>query len=134
MNMIRLYLLLLFAALFVAAPAYSLSTFSSSFSNSVGLTTGGSDTTQLFQTENYTYVDLLLEGSAGNGTITTQYASKKDGAIIIDDPTVVAFTAGTPVSVFAGGLSKHYVRFVIACVAGPCTFDAVFTAKGSSNR
>jgi hypothetical protein len=134
MNMFSKCFLLLAAVIFVASPAYSLSTFSSSFSNSAGLTTAGSDTTQLFQTENYTYIDLLIESSAGNGTITTQYASKKDGAIIIDDPIVIAFAAGVPASVFAGGLSKHYVQFVITCTAGPCVFDAVFTAKGSSNR
>ncbi|MBF31850.1 MAG: hypothetical protein CL529_11835 [Aequorivita sp.] len=75
-----------------------------------------------------------MEASAGSGTITTQYASDKGGTIVIDDATVVAFAAGTPVSVYAGGLSKHYTRFVIACTAGPCTFDAIFTTKGSNNR
>lgn len=134
MNMFSKCFLLLAAVMFVASPAYSLSTYTNSFSNSVGLTTAGSDTTQFYRVEHFTYVDLLMEASAGSGTITTQYASEKTGAIVIDDPTVVAFAAGTPVSVFAGGLSKHYVRFVIACTAGPCNFDAIFTAKGSNNR
>lgn len=134
MNILRKCSLLLFAVLFVASPAYSLSTYTDSFSNSAGLTTAGADTTKFYQVENFTYVDLLLEASAGSGTITTQYASEKLGVISIDDPTVVAFAAGTPVSVFAGGVSKHYIRFVIACAAGPCTFDAIFTTKGSENR
>lgn len=138
MNMFSKCFLLLAAVIFVASPAYSLSNYQEKFADSTVVLGGADLDTKFYELEHMTYIDFLVEASAGSGTLTVQYASenpdKVAGALIIDDSVVGAFASGTPASLFAGGVTKNFVRLKLTCTAGPCTVSGMFTSKGRRNR
>lgn len=122
------FIWLLLFAFFMAPQAYPLAVQQIQFADDS--TFNVSETTAWFEIKHFHYIDFTVVASAGDGTMTVEYASDAAGLSAVEDATTAAFDTTEAATLTGAGLAKFYVRLRLDCVTAPCTYSGWFTAKG----
>lgn len=126
-------LLLAALAILWSSTAYPLiSTYENKFATAQTIAAPGDAVTQWFDIRQFFYVDFTVVATAGDGTLTVQYASNSSGDGLIDDPTLAAFDTTQAATLQGAGVGKFFVRLKVTCTTAPCTYSGWFTAKGTT--